>query len=137
MRMGEKRRIAAIWLPHWPIERFYRAIKRTNASFAAAEKPRALVRAGAGGMRLVACDGRALAAGAEPGQLVPDAMALCPKLELHASDNEADRKALDRLAVWCGRYTPWVAADPVGAGEEPDGLLLDTTVCAHLFGGAT
>lgn len=137
MRMGEKRRIAAIWLPHWPIERFYRDIKRTNASFAAAEKPRALVRAGAGGMRLVACDGRALAAGAEPGQLVLDAMALCPKLELHASDNEADRKALDRLAVWCGRYTPWVAADPVGAGEEPDGLLLDITGCAHLFGGET
>ena len=88
-----------------------------------------------GGIRLTACDALAIAAGVEPGQLVPDAMALCPKLELHASDSDADRKALDRLALWCGRYTPWVASDPVGIGEEPDGLLLDITGCAHLFGG--
>ncbi len=86
-------------------------------------------------MRLTACDEQALAAGVEAGQLVPDAMALCPLLELHASDSEADRKALDRLAVWCNRYTPWVAADPVGIGEEPDGLLLDMTGSTHLFGG--
>lgn len=40
-----------------------------------------------------------------------------------------DAQALGRLADWCGRYTPWSATD----GE--DGLALDITGCAHLFGG--
>lgn len=135
MRMGGKRRIASVWLPRWPIERFYREKGRAPTPSVEPKRPRALAKPGAGGIRLTACDDLALSAGVEPGQLVPDAMALCPKLELHASDVKADRKALDRLAVWCGRYTPWVTADPVGFGEEPDGLLLDMTGCAHLFGG--
>ena len=73
--------------------------------------------------------------GVEPGQLVPDAMALCPKLEVLPADPLGDRRALIRLAGWCGRFTPWTALDPVGLGEEPDGILLDITGCAHLFGG--
>ena len=47
----------------------------------------------------------------------------------------ADRAALDKLADWCGRYTPWVAP---GSASEPGGaagLWLDVTGCAHLFGG--
>src|SRR5690606_8794469 len=36
---------------------------------------------------------------------------------------------LDRLAQACARYTPLVALDP------PDGLILDITGAAHLFGG--
>lgn len=47
----------------------------------------------------------------------------------------ADRAALDKLADWCGRYTPWVAP---GSTSEPGGaagLWLDVTGCAHLFGG--
>ncbi len=34
-----------------------------------------------------------------------------------------------RIADWCDRYTPLVGLD------APDGLLLDVTGCAHLFGG--
>ena len=33
------------------------------------------------------------------------------------------------IADWCHRYTPLVAVDP------PDGILLDISGCAHLFGG--
>ena len=36
---------------------------------------------------------------------------------------------LDAIADWCDRYTPLVGLDP------PDGLFLDITGCAHLFGG--
>ena len=36
---------------------------------------------------------------------------------------------LEAIADWCDRYTPLVGLDP------PDGLLLDITGCAHLFGG--
>src|SRR5262249_10207012 len=41
----------------------------------------------------------------------------------------ADARLLDALADACQRYTPLVALDP------PDGILLDITGCAHLFGG--
>ena len=45
------------------------------------------------------------------------------------ADPGADRALLDAVADWCDRYTPLVALD----GD--DGLMLDITGCAHLFGG--
>ncbi len=45
------------------------------------------------------------------------------------ADPEADRRMLENIADWCDRYTPLVGLDP------PDGLVLDVTGCAHLFGG--
>jgi protein ImuB len=36
---------------------------------------------------------------------------------------------LPALALWCQHYTPLTAVDP------PDGVMLDITGCAHLFGG--
>lgn len=45
------------------------------------------------------------------------------------ADPAADRAALVRLAVWAQRYTPQAATDGV------DGLILDITGCAHLWGG--
>ena len=130
--MAGERRIAALWLPFWPIERLYRDLVRQGE---VAERPRAIARSEAGGVRIKACDARAQRTGVEIGQLVPDAMALCPSLELYPADAEGERRDLQKIARWCGRYTPWTAMDPIGRGEEPDGLLLDITGCAHLFGG--
>ncbi len=133
--MEGKRRIVALWLPYWPIERLDRDLERQARPLRVPEKPRVLARPGPGGMRITARNRFAQAAGIHPGQLVSDATALCPGLELHAADSEGDRKGLARLASWCGRYTPWTTADPIGIGEEPDGILLDITGCDHLFGG--
>lgn len=58
-----------------------------------------------------------------------DARARCPALELAEADPQADAALLDALADWSRRFTPLAATDP------PDGLLLDTTGAAHLFGG--
>ncbi len=58
-----------------------------------------------------------------------DARALLPCLETRPADPEADRRALERLASWCLRFTPWSAVD----GDA--GILLDVTGCAHLHGG--
>lgn len=58
-----------------------------------------------------------------------DARAMHPVIEVIETDPVADRRLLDGLADWCDRYTPLVAID----GE--DGLILDITGCAHLFGG--
>lgn len=84
---------------------------------------------GPGGPRLTAVDSRAAGEGLHPGQRLADARALVPQLEIADADPAADRAALGRLADWCSRYTPWAALD----GD--DGLVLDITGCAHLFGG--
>jgi len=58
-----------------------------------------------------------------------DARILQPAVQV--IDDQAGRgpKLLKALAEWCIRYTPVVAVD----GE--DGLMLDVTGCAHLWGG--
>ncbi|AYV47555.1 nucleotidyltransferase [Caulobacter flavus] len=69
-------------------------------------------------------------AGLRLGQAIAHATALVPGLVLHDLDAAGDGMALQRLALWAQRlYSPTVAADP------PDGLVIDATGCAHLFGG--
>lgn len=58
-----------------------------------------------------------------------DARAMHPDLDVEEADESADRRLLEALADWCDRYTPLVALEGV------DGLFLDITGCAHLFGG--
>ena len=60
---------------------------------------------------------------------IADARAMYPAIEIVEAEPEADRRLLEALADWCDRYTPLVALD------GPDGLFLDITGCAHLFGG--
>ncbi len=52
------------------------------------------------------------------------------RFELH--DPRADRAVLRTLAVWCQRFSPFVAVEE---REPPDSLLLDITGCGPLFGG--
>jgi len=51
------------------------------------------------------------------------------RLDVATAAPQHDAALLKRLAHWCERYTPLVAFD------EPHGLMLDITGCAHLFGG--
>lgn len=76
-----------------------------------------------------AADPRALACGIAPGQGVADAQALMPDLLVLQADPAGDLAALHRLAEWATRFSPLVAPDP------SDGLMLDITGCAHLWGG--
>ncbi|MEQ8817533.1 MAG: DNA polymerase Y family protein [Thalassobaculum sp.] len=73
-------------------------------------------------------------AGVTPGMALADARALCPALAVAPADPDGDAAALGRLALWCGRYSPWTAVDTPTA-DAPDGIVLDITGCAHLFGG--
>jgi protein ImuB len=61
--------------------------------------------------------------------LLADARALCPDLVAVPADPAGDLAALEKLALWAQRWGPWSALDP------PDGLLVDVTGAAHLFGG--
>ena len=57
-----------------------------------------------------------------------DARAMIPTLAVADEDPNADLTLLDEIADWAKRYTPLVA-------RGSDGLMLDITGCAHLFGG--
>src|SRR6185369_10092039 len=78
---------------------------------------------------IVAVDERAERLGLSPGLTLAQARAMHPALEAVAEEPDADAALLDRIADWCLRYTPLVACD------APDGLLLDISGCAHLYGG--
>lgn len=108
------------------VERWYRQTKQASP-----DKQKSLVlTAEANGARFVAAaDYGALGCGIAPGMALADARALEPGLETAPADPMADAETLDRLAGWCGRYTPWVAT----CGR--DGLWLDISGCAHLLGG--
>ena len=80
-------------------------------------------------LRLVALDERAAGAGLVRGQALADARAMIPSLEAVEMDESADAALLASVADWAERYTPLVALAP------PDGLVLDITGAAHLFGG--
>ena len=80
-------------------------------------------------MHLTALDRVAVGWGLFPGMTLTDARALVPELKAADADPAADAEALAQLADWCGCYTPWTATD----GD--DGVILDITGCAHLFGG--
>jgi len=67
--------------------------------------------------------------GLSPGLALAQARAMHPALDVVPEDAEADAVLLDKIADWCLRYTPLVACD------TPDGLLLDISGCAHLYGG--
>lgn len=58
------------------------------------------------------------------------AQALIAKLVMKDVESAGDTVALEKLALWAlRRYSPVVASDP------PDGLVIDMTGAAHLFGG--
>lgn len=61
--------------------------------------------------------------------LLADARALCPEIAAVPADPSGDLAALEKLALWAQRWGPWSAIDP------PDGVLVDVTGAAHLFGG--
>jgi protein ImuB len=58
-----------------------------------------------------------------------DALSFLPGLAAAAAQPAADAAALRRLAEWCGRYSPWAAPDGT------DGVKIEITGCAHLWGG--
>ncbi len=119
--------MVALWLPRFATDRLRRRLE---------SEARPLVTAAeiAGRQVVLAVDALASAAGVVPGQPLADARALGLRLAVHPAAPASDAAALERLADWCGRYTPWVAVAANDAGNGA-GLWLDVTGCAHLFGG--
>lgn len=67
--------------------------------------------------------------GIETGMVVADARVLYPTLEVVDEQPGLAGRLLKALALWARRFSPVAAVDP------PEGLLLETTGCDHLWGG--
>ncbi|MBS1503799.1 MAG: DNA polymerase Y family protein [Bacteroidetes bacterium] len=118
-----QRRFVSIWFRHLTTD--WLALRRPELKalpfvFAAPEHGRMLI---------TAANALAGAQGISPGMALADARALVPSLEMADHIPGKDAKLLKALGEWCIRYTPLLAVD------MPDGLILDISGCAHLWGG--
>lgn len=117
------KRFISIWFRHliadWMIRR-QPALKNAVFVVAASERGRMVVKAASTAAR---------AKGIVMGMVVADCRAILPEVQVFPEIQGQVEKLLNALAEWCIRYTP------VAAVDLPDGLLLDVSGCAHLWGG--
>jgi len=118
----------AIWLVQLSVDRWRlsNGLKRGEGADGA---PLALIADTAHGPRLEAVNHAAREAGLHGGMMLADARTLCPDIAVHPADPAGDLEALEKLTVWAQRWGPWSALDP------PEGVIVDVTAVAHLFGG--
>jgi protein ImuB len=116
------RRVMSLFLPHWSIE-------RSRIKNARSDKPFVFTTGLAGRIIVTAANAAAAGEGIAPGMALTDARILRPDLDTAEADFMGDRAALAKLSHWCSRFSPWTA--PYGG----DGVFLDMTGGAHLFGG--
>lgn len=114
----------AIYLPRIRTDRLIRAGRGPCD-----DRPLAIYAKEGGAYQLTGVDARGSALGLHLAMSLADARAMQPKLEAVEAEPEEDARTLDNIAAWCERFTPIVVVDP------PEGLFLDITGCAHLFGG--
>ncbi|SMX33277.1 Y-family DNA polymerase [Maliponia aquimaris] len=117
------RRILSLWFPRLGAERLIRAEPHL------ADVPFATVAQDGPAQVLASLSLRAAQAGLHRGQPLRDAHAMCAGLLTRAAQPHREDAFLGALHRWAGKFSPWVAAD------LPDGLVIDLTGCAHLFGG--
>ena len=117
-----QKRFITIWFRHlttdWLTLR-RPELKNTTFVFAAPHHNRKII---------TAANATSEAYGVLPGMPVADAKAMVPGIEVFDEKPERAEKLLRALGEWCIRYTPLVALD------LPDGLILDISGCAHLWG---
>lgn len=117
------RRTLSLWLPQLPLDRRIRiGDERAGGAFAIVAEIR-------NAWRVTHLTEAAIRAGLSPGLTLPDARAICPALLSEPADPVREDALLRALWRWADQFSPLVSLDP------PDGLLMDITGCAHLFGG--
>ncbi|MDB5641721.1 MAG: hypothetical protein JWN07_1038 [Hyphomicrobiales bacterium] len=114
-------RYLSLHLPHLALE--------SGASAPDLARPRAAYAKIKSAHRLVAVDAAARRLGLAPGLSLADARAIAPDLDAIEHDPAAQERRLAAIADWARRFTPLAALD------APDGVMLDISGAAHLFGG--
>ncbi|MQY44030.1 DNA polymerase Y family protein [Epibacterium sp. SM1969] len=118
---GMQRHIVSVWFPRLASDRALRARP--------VEGPFVLTLQEHNANRIYCLNTTAEARGLYAGMSFSDARAFCPNLISATASPAQDQQFLMRLRRWATRWCPWVGLD------GRDGLILDITGCAHLFGG--
>lgn len=122
------RRYLALWFPYLATDRLHLQRIRSNGA-KLDERPLVVVEKVRGALLLTAADQQAAKLGLSRGLTLADARARVPDLAIAEADAASDNRFVEALAERCSRFTPSVGLD------RPDGIILDITGCAHLFGG--
>lgn len=117
------RRILSIWFPHLGADRLIRREPQL------VDVPLGVVQDKQNTQVLTSLNGAAQAFGLRVGQPVRDAHAMCDALITRTRSTQGEAGFLATLQRWAGKFSPWVAT------EAEDGLVIDLTGCAHLYGG--
>ena len=117
------RRIASIWFPRLAAEHMLRSDPQLSGS------PFAVIHEVKNAQTLFSLSTDASRAGLSTGMGLTDARTLCPDLITRPNRPHKLSLFMAGLRRWAGKYSPWVSYD------DPAGLFLDVTGCAHLFGG--
>ena len=117
------KRYVSIWFPHLNTDWF--SLHQPELK----KLPFVLRASSHGRMIVTAANHEAEKNGITKGMALADARAIIPELEVQDDKPDLAEKLLKRLAEWCIRFTPIASVDQL------DGLILDATGCAHLWGG--
>ncbi|MGE3930206.1 MAG: DNA polymerase Y family protein, partial [Hyphomonadaceae bacterium] len=118
-----RQRWLALFLPRLSTDRLIRSGRAPEG------RPLAVYAKDVSAFLLTGVDARASSLGLRLAMSLADARAIRPDLAAIEAEPHEDARALDHIAAWCERFTPIVVLAP------PDGLYLDISGCAHLFGG--
>ncbi|MBF9035821.1 DNA polymerase Y family protein [Rhodobacterales bacterium HKCCE2091] len=118
---GIARRVVSVWFPRLASDRVLR-LRPVDGPFAVTLKE-------ANAERIHCLNATAERQGLSRGMSFADARAFCPELQTRPADPAAEAQFLTVLRRWAVRYCPWVGV------EGGDGLVMDVTGSAHLFGG--
>ncbi|WP_106745424.1 Y-family DNA polymerase [Yoonia maritima] len=117
---GIQRRIVSLWFPRLATDRVLRQ-RLIDAPFVLTLKQK-------NANRIYCLNPDAARKGLYRGMSCADARAFCPSLQSASADPAKDKQFLLILRRWATRYCPWVGI------EGEDGLVLDITGSAHLWG---
>lgn len=119
------RRYLCLWLPFLAADRW-----RHERGFCEDKSaPLVFIKKVRGASCIAASDARAHVLGLKAGLSLADARTQHPALQAMSLDSASDKTFLFRLADYATTFSPTVGLD------EPNGLVLDITGCAHLCGG--
>ena len=121
MADGVQRRVVSLWFPRLSSDRVLRQRP--------VEGPFALTLKQKNANRIYCLNREATQQGLHQGMSFADARAFCPELQSRVAQPEEDQRFLHLLRRWATRYCPWVGL------EGADGLVMNITGSAHLFGG--
>ncbi|WP_417268746.1 Y-family DNA polymerase [Celeribacter sp.] len=118
---GIQRRVVSLWFPRLASDRVLRRCP--------VDGPFVLTLNQKNANRIYCLNESATERGLHQSMAFGDARVFCPDLRSQIAEPERDQQFLHLLSRWATRYCPWVGL------EGKDGLVMDITGSAHLFGG--